>query len=93
MAKNQKTLLEQIDTLDPQFAETVLGLNAQELKNRIASLASQLQESETHREENAALQQAKDEVKELSGGYNDVRKAVKLKTKYIISLLNEKGSN
>lgn len=89
MAK--KTLLEQIDNLDSQFAESVLKLNAQELKNRIASLASQLQESETHREENSALQKAKDEVKELSGGYNDVRKAVKLKTKYLISLLQEKG--
>jgi transketolase len=86
-----KTLLEKLDAAYPEFANEVNGLAVQDLKNRIAAYQKELQESEEHRESNEPLAEAKAEVKELSGGYNDVRKAVKLKTKYLISLIKEKG--
>lgn len=74
-----------------EFMESVMGLSNKELEARISQMQKALDESEEHREANEALKNAKDEVKLLSGPYNDVKKAVKLKTKYIIDLLKEKG--
>ena len=74
-----------------EFIDEMLRLNPQQLEARISNMQKHLEESEEHRENNGPLKRAKDEVKELSGPYNGVRKAVKLKTKFIIATLKEKG--
>lgn len=74
-----------------EFKEEVDRLSIPQLEARIANMQKQLEDSEKHKEENVPLQNAKAEVKELSGPYNDVKKAVKTKTKYIIALIREKG--
>lgn len=74
-----------------EFKEEVDRLSVSQLNERITKMQKQLQESEEHKEQNVALQNAKAEVKELSGPYNDVKKAVSVKTKYIIALIKEKG--
>lgn len=74
-----------------EFADEVRGQSVQALEARITRMQKDLDESEEHRAQNVSLNNAKDEVKELSGPYNDVRKAVKLKTKFIIELIKEKG--
>lgn len=74
-----------------EFKEEVDRQSAQELEDYIVRLQKGLDESRLHKEENVALKNAKDEVAQLSGPYNDVEKAVKIKTKYLIELLKEKG--
>ncbi len=74
-----------------EFKEEVDSLSVPVLEARITRMQKDLDESEEHRKENVALNNAKDEVKELSGPYNDVKKAVQVKTKYIIELIKEKG--
>lgn len=74
-----------------EFKEEVDTLGIDALEERIVNLQKGLDESRAHKEENVALKNAKDEVAELSGPYNDVEKAVKIKTKYIIELIKEKG--
>lgn len=74
-----------------EFKEEVDRLDVTALEDRIVTMQKGLDESRAHKEENVALRNAKDEVAELSGPYNDVEKAVKLKTKYIIELIKEKG--
>lgn len=75
-----------------EFKENADTLSLSELEDYIVRLQKGLDESREHKEENIALRNAKDEVAELSGPYNDVEKAVKLKTKYLIELTKEKGS-
>lgn len=75
----------------PDFVQEVDNLSAEELKGRIVQLQRALEESEEHKEANDVLASARAEVSELVGPYNDVKKAVKAKTKYIIELLKEKG--
>lgn len=70
------------------FANEVEKLDATALKARIVGLQQALEESEAHKEANDVLAQAK---AELNGPYQDVKKAIKLKTKYIIDLLKERG--
>lgn len=74
-----------------EFKEEVDTLSAQALEARITRMQKDLDESEEHKKENRALQQAKDEVAELNGPYSDFKKAIQVKTKYIIELLKEKG--
>lgn len=75
----------------PDFANEVEKLDASALKARIVGLQQALEESEAHKEANEVLTAARAEVKELSGPYRDVKKAVALKTKYIIDLIKERG--
>lgn len=75
----------------PDFCSEVDKLDAGALKARIVGLQQALEESEAHKEANEALQQAREALKELSGPYRDVKKAVKLKTKYILDLIKERG--
>ena len=75
----------------PDFAAEVQGLDADAIKARIVQLQSALEESEAFREADESLARAKEEVKQLSAPYNEVRKAVRQKTSYLVQLLNDKG--
>jgi hypothetical protein len=39
------------------------------------------------------LEEAKNQVSELSAPYRDAKKVIRLKTRYIISLIKEKGGD
>jgi len=75
----------------PEFTDEVDRLDVQALKNRIATYASELSESEDHKENNEALKDAQSEVKLITGPYSDVKKAVAKKTRYLLSLIKDKG--
>lgn len=77
----------------PEFTNEVAGLDVQSLKNRIATYARELSESEEAQENDEALLAAKAEAKELGAPYRDVKKAVATKTRYLLSLIKEKGGN
>lgn len=74
-----------------EFATSVVHLTVPQLEARITQMQKDLDTSELHRENNEALKQAKEQVAELVGPYNDFKKAVKLKTQFIIALIQEKG--
>jgi len=74
-----------------EFKEEVDRLSVQQLEARISRMQKDLDESREHKKNNDALNKVKAEKAELEGPYNDVEKAVKVKTKYIIELIKEKG--
>lgn len=74
-----------------QFLEEVAGLDVETLEKRISGYQKSLEESEEHKEENTALQNARNELSSLVGPYNDIKKAIKVKTSYLIALIKEKG--
>lgn len=74
-----------------EFKEEVDSLSVDDLEIRISNMQKGLDESREHKKENVALQKVSAEKAELEGPYKDVEKAVKVKTKYIIELIKEKG--
>lgn len=74
-----------------EFESAVLGLSVEQLKARIAQMQKDLDESEEHKLANNALADLKSQVSTIEGPYNDVKKAVKIKTKFLIELIKEKG--
>lgn len=90
-SRKPKTLREKIETEFPEFADEAVTLAIPQMEKRISDMQKEFQDSEQHRTENPDLNQAKNEVKELSSSYNEVKKAVSLKTKYLVTLIREKG--
>lgn len=74
-----------------EFIDSVNSLTPEELEKRIVEMQKSLRDSEEHKESNEELRTARELVSELSGPYNDFKKAVGLKTKYILKLLVEQG--
>lgn len=91
MAK--KTINEIVEKEYPEFVEDVVGLTVDALKTRLSTYAIELDRSEQAEEADEALQAAKALVSELSGPYRDIKKALKLKRKYIVKLIGEKGGD
>ncbi len=77
----------------PEFVDEVQGLTIEALRNRIVNMQQALDESEAHKEANDTLKEARANLTELSGPYRDVKRAIQLKTRYIIELLREKGNS
>ncbi len=75
----------------PDFTIEVDTLSVEQLEDRIVGMQKALEESEEHKENNKDLKASRAAVLELSGPYRDIKKAVRLKTKYILELLAEKG--
>lgn len=92
MARQKKTVRERVENDYPEFATEVAGENAQQLNNRLATLAKGLEESEQKKEDNEKLKNARGLASELAAPYRDVKKAVQLKSKYVIGLLKDKGA-
>lgn len=90
-SKGPKSLLEKVDNEHPGFADEVSGLSVQQLEKRIADYQKSLEDSEQHKAANDVLQTAKAQVKELNAPYAEVRKAISLKTRFLVQLVREKG--
>jgi hypothetical protein len=93
MAKGKKTLAEKVQKEMPEFAGTVDGLSVDELEKRISTYAKEGESVETAKENDEGLQAAKEQVKEFNAPYSDAKKAIRMKIKYLIQLVGEKGGS
>jgi hypothetical protein len=89
MAK--KTLREVMQGDHEAFAAEVERLSVTDLDKRLNGLAKAGDEIEEEKENNEGLKRARDSYNEASGPFKDAKKANKLKTKYVIQLIREKG--
>lgn len=91
MARQKKTVQEKVQADYPEFATEVANLTVDELNNRLSSMVKELEESESHKENNEDLNDAKSLASELAAPYRDVKKAVQLKSRYVVGLLKDKA--
>lgn len=88
-----KTLQEKVDSKYPKYSAEVMGLSVPQLDQRIATLQKTLEDAVQFQEEKngEALKSLAAQLKDLKADLGDTRKAVALKTKYLVSLVKEKG--
>ena len=91
MARAKKSLQEKVQEDMPEFAAEVAGLSVQDLNNRLATLAKGAEENEQAQEDDEDLEKARAEASELAAPYRDAKKALRLRSRYVISLIREKG--
>ncbi len=88
-----KSLQEKVDEKYAGYSGEVMGLSVPQLDQRIAQLQKTLEDAAQFQEEKngEALKSLAAQLKDLRADYGDVKKAVALKTKYLVSLVREKG--
>lgn len=91
MARTKKSIVEKVQEEMPEFAGEVAGLSVESLNQRLATIAKAQQENDEAQEDDEDLGKAKAHAKELGAAYREPRKALKLKSKYIVGLIKEKG--
>ena len=89
--KAPKSFEEKVDAKFPGFVSEVIGLSADQLKTRLGEIAKALQENEDKRDADEELGDAKALAKELGEAYSGPKKDFKMKTKYLVKLIQEKG--
>jgi len=77
----------------PDFVEMVDSMNVDALEDRLNIYAKELEKVKKAQEADTDLSNAKELVSELGAPYRDAKKAIELKTSYIISLIGEKGGD
>lgn len=93
MSKEKKDIRLTAQKKIPEFVDVVDGLGLDDLEKRLNTLAKQAEEVEKAKENDVGLEDAKAAVKELSAPYGDAKKEIRLKTRYIIQLIGEKGGD
>lgn len=93
MARPKKSIAEKVQAEFPEFAASVDGAGVAELESKLSTYAKQQEEVEIAMEDDTALEDSKALTSELSGPYRDAKKAIKMKMKYIIALIKDRGGN
>lgn len=75
----------------PEFTAEVDSLSVDQLNARLAQLAKDSDEVENTKEACEALEEAREAANQLSTPFKDAKNAIRLKSRYIIALLKDKG--
>jgi hypothetical protein len=75
----------------PDFVVEIQSCGPDSIKNRLGVYAKELAATIQAQESDEDLERAKNLVSELSGPYNDAKKAIILKVRYLKALSEEKG--
>lgn len=71
----------------PEFVAEVSGLSVQDLDARLAQLAKDIQAVEDAKDADEDLAANREQVKILAAPYSEAKKALRLKTSYIVDLV------
>ncbi len=77
----------------PDFVDAVASLGVTELEARILSYAKELDNVDEALKSSPEINAHKEALKKLKGPYSDTIKAIKLKIKYLLSQIDEKGGD
>lgn len=89
--KPKRSLEETVRKEMPEFAEEVQSLSASELNDRIANYAKDVEAVQDAVEADQGLEQAREQVNQLSAPYREAKKALRMKIRYIIGMTKEQG--
>lgn len=89
MAKDIETIVKEEY---PEFYDEVQAATAESLNDRLAQLAKDREATNDAKANDEELKAARETAKGLSAPYRDAIKLVGLKSKYIVKLLSDRGS-
>jgi hypothetical protein len=93
MARQKKNVRETVEELYPDFTSEVGALTVDSLEKRLSSYAKRAEEIEEAKEGDEELERTRELLTELGAPYKDGKKEVRLKSRYIISLIKDRGGN
>jgi hypothetical protein len=94
MAKpSKKSLKQKVQELYPDFAGDVDSLPVELLEKRLTTYAKRAEEIEEAKENDGELERTRELLSELGAPYRDGRKEVRYKSRYLITLIKERGGS
>lgn len=88
----KKSVTEQVQENYPEFADEVNTLSTEQMNDRLATFAKHREEVQDTKDADEGLQEAREKAKELAAPYIDAQKAIRLKSKFIIGILKDRGA-
>lgn len=89
--KSKVSLEEKLQKENPEFVAEVQGLDVATLNGRLSELAKGAEDVEDAKDADEELEQARAQATELAAPYRDAKKAIRMKMRFIIALIKEKG--
>lgn len=93
MARQKKNVKQTVEELYPDFTSEVGALPLDSLEKRLSSYAKRAEEIEEAKEGDEELERTKELLSELAAPYRDGKKEVRLKSRYIIAMIKDRGGN
>jgi hypothetical protein len=84
-------LEEKLDKVDSRVREELNSLSLAQLEAKVNEYAKGNEENDDAQDDDVELEEAKAKARELGAPYRELRTALKLKSKYTILLIKEKG--
>ncbi len=75
----------------PEFVNEVAGLSVEDLNARLSQLAKDFEAVEEAKQADEELESLRAAASEAAAPYRDGKKAIRLKSGYIVALIKEKG--
>lgn len=91
MGRPKVVFKEKVQKEMPEFVGEVNSLSPEQLDARLAQLAKDMESVHESQEADEELEQARERASELNAPYRDSKKAISMKSRYIVELLKEKG--
>lgn len=93
MQSQKKSIEQVIKESHPEFMEEVVGLSIEHLNARLAQLAKDTEATEDAKDADEALLEAQQVATSMAAPYREIKKAIRLKSKFLVKLVNEKGGS
>lgn len=89
--KKKLSLEEQLNLIESTFIDSLNGANAEQLKAKFAEVAKAEEANQSAKKADEDLNSKKDAVAAASEGYRELTKKNRLKIKFLIRQLSDKG--
>lgn len=89
--KSKKDIQKIMAENNPEFVDECQSLSVEQLDARLAQCAKDAEAADEIKDADVKYQAAKEEAKELGACHRDAKKAIKLRSRYLIALIKERG--
>lgn len=89
--KRRDTLDKLENSIEETFVDEVRVADEKLLRDKIVNLSKEIEDVEESKRTNTTLNSLKEQMKDLSGGYKDLKKQKNARLKYVILTLEERG--
>jgi hypothetical protein len=80
-----------VKKLPESFVDDVRASDEKTLRDKIVNLSSELEEAVETQKADSTLKALKEQLKDLNGSYNDVKKEKRNRIKYVLMTLESRG--
>lgn len=89
--KNKDKVLKKVEKDYPEFVEVINTLSGTDLEKRILDYAREQERIDEELDNNEVIKAIKENLKETRSPFVDAKKAVKLKMRYLMAMLEDRG--